>query len=121
MNHNTTQPIILERRQNADTALLQLIQQIHDNQIALDVKVSAHINEEPSKIAEAVAKLIKDAFPDGDLSLHKEEHKANIARAKAKAEFWNGIARGAATWGAVGLLGWLAMVVWQALKQGIKP
>lgn len=68
----------IERR-SENRLLLELVNQIIVNQNNMDTKLSNHMVEESEeiakKIAEAIAKLAREAFTDSNLDAHKKDHE----------------------------------------------
>lgn len=113
-----TEEFIERRKTDQMQVILQLVQQIHDNQIAMDAKLTKHMTEETKELAEAIKKLMDDSFPDGDPSGHRRAHEVRIKREEERAEFWKKMRLELGKWGLLGLVGWLVVVAWQAFLQG---
>ena len=56
------------------------------------------------------------AFPDGDPDGHRKAHEAWIRREQARAVFWERIRDEAVKWGIFGVIGFVVMAVWMAIK-----
>jgi hypothetical protein len=92
--------------------LLELVKQIHESQKALEAKVTTHMTDETNALAIAITKLMKDAFPEGDPDGHRRHHELVIQREEEKAKFWQEMRIAAGKWAGIGVLGFLAMLVW---------
>lgn len=104
------------RKDNQLDVVLVLVRQIHDSQLALDQKFTRHIEEETTQLAASIAKLMSQAFPEGDPDGHRRHHLLVIAREEAKVKFWNEMVTAGAKWAGLGVLGFLATAVWFAIK-----
>lgn len=102
-----------ERRRN-DTLVLALMTEVRDTLRRLETKVDDHIAEEPGLFKAHAA----SAFPGGDPDGHRRFHEAEIARREERAQLYRDLRAHLAKWGVVGLLGWLAVVAWQAFLHG---
>ncbi len=98
--------------------LLVLVQQIHDNQMSMDAKLTTHMRDETHEIAEAIAKMMADSFPQGDPAGHRRYHEASIKAAEDKALFWGKMRFEITRWGLIGFLGWVVYALWQSFLQG---
>lgn len=112
-------PIIERRRSSPE--LIELIWTVHDNQLALSAKLDKHMKEETSELADAIARLMKEAFPEGDPDGHRRHHELVIKQAEEKAEFWQKMRLELAKWGLLGFLGWALLQLWQSFLQGPRP
>lgn len=112
-------PIIERRRSSPE--LIELIRTVHDNQLALSAKLDKHMKEETSELADAIARLMKEAFPEGDPDGHRRHHELVIKQAEEKAEFWQKMRLELAKWGLLGFLGWALLQLWQSFLQGPRP
>jgi hypothetical protein len=114
-----SQPFTPDRRAD-DRALIMLVQQVHDNQQALDGKLTQHMTDETRRLAEAVADILKRSFPEGDADGHRKAHEQQMQTIAARAEFWKKLSFEVSKYGLVGLVGWLAYAAWIALLKGPK-
>jgi hypothetical protein len=105
-------------RRNSDTAVLILVQQVHDDVQAMKKRLDEHMKDETLELAEAVATLMVKAFPEGDPLGHRVKHEADIQAAKDRAEFWKKLLFEISKWGIAGVLGWLAYAAWTAFLLG---
>lgn len=105
-------PLIDRRKPSAE--LLILVEEVRSHQIEMKTKLESV----PSDIAQALATLMKDAFPEGDPDGHRKHHEAVIKAAEEKAEFWKKMRIEVAKWGIIGALGWLLVLAWNGLLQG---
>lgn len=111
MNDQTT-----DRRDNS--AMINLITEIHKDVKSLDARLSAHMCSETSDLANEVAKLMTAAFPEGDPATHRQRHEAEIRRIEARAAFWEKMRFEITRWGLIGVIGWLVVVGWRAFLKG---
>lgn len=112
-----THPPAIERRTET-TALLTLVNLIHDNLRSLDAKLTSHIADEPHQTAQEVAKIMQLAFPDGDAAGHREAHEDQIRIYKDRADFWKKMLFEVSKWGLLGVLGWAGYALWKAFLAG---
>lgn len=108
----------VERRRSSDDTLLLLVQQVHDNQIAMDTRLTKHIDAVPEELAKAMAKMMADSFPQGDPTGHRRYHESSIRQAEAKAEFWSKMRVELAKYGLLGFAGWAFYALWGAFLHG---
>ena len=69
---------------------------------------------------DAILAQFKGAFPGGDPIGHCEWHEAEIARIRARKDFWQKMTFELAKWGLIGFLGWLFLQLWHGALQGPK-
>ncbi len=100
------------------SAILQLVKQTHENQLTMDAKLTHHMTEETNELAEAITKLMSDAFPAGDPVGHRRHHELVIKQAEEKAEFWLKMRIALAQYGLLGFAGWVVYSLWQSFLQG---
>lgn len=93
----------------------------------LAVEILRKINDMEKKleqclegVREAVdtAKLCDTAFPDGNRESHRRYHEEIMQITNDRAELRKSLIRSVASWGIIGLLSWLAYVVWKAFLLG---
>lgn len=101
-----------------DPIVLRLITQIHESQVELDRKLSAHMTNETQELAEAITKLMADAFPEGDPGGHRRHHELVMQQAEEKAEFWRSMRKEVGKWGLLGVLGFLVAAAWRSFLMG---
>ena len=115
----TLEPVLRDRRKdNPLSAMLLLIKQIHESQVSLDQKLTHHITEETDELARAIAKLLAEAFPDGDSDGHRRHHELVMAREEERMVFWKEMRVAAAKWLGLGVLTFLAGAAWTQLLKG---
>jgi hypothetical protein len=121
-------PEFNDRRRDSPMQLLHLVQRIDRNQVKMDEKLSKHMATETHELAEAITKLMADAFPLGDPGGHRRHHELVIKQAEERAKFWQEMRIAGAKWAGVGALGLLAGLIWtgamtklMALLAGAKP
>lgn len=100
------------RKDSPMPVLLELVKQVHASQKALDKRLAHHMNMETGELAEAIAKLMKDAFPEGDPDGHRRHHELVIQREEERAQFWREMRVAAGKWAGLGLLGLLLTLLW---------
>ena len=113
----TDHDILDERRRN-DSLVLTLMQEIHTDVRAMNAKMTAHIEEEPKVMADAIQRAMDNAFPDGDALGHRVIHEADIQRVKDRAEFWKKLVFEITKYGLFGVAGWVAYTLWIAFLKG---
>jgi hypothetical protein len=109
---------IVERRHNNNTELLELVKIIHANQIVMDKRLTEHMKNETMELAEAITKLMGEAFPGGDVYGHKQAHVAWIEEVKERTDFYRTMKKKLVEWGLLGFAGWAVFALWQAFLQG---
>lgn len=108
----------IERRRNPSPELMALVRTIHDAQLALDSKLSNHMTTQKTELAETIASLMAEAFPEGDPSGHRRHHELVIKRAEEQAEFWQKMRLELAKWGLIGFIGWALVQLWNGVLVG---
>lgn len=98
--------------------LLELVREIHANQIESDKRLMAHMQDEPIKMAEEIARLMAKAFPAGDPDGHRRHHELVIRQAEAKTEFWSKMVFELTRWGLIGLAAWLVHAAYKHFLAG---
>lgn len=107
----------VERRSN-DSMVIVLMQQVHEKIEAMDKKLTQHMVDETSVLAEEIAKLMNNAFPGSDPMGHRKAHEAQMEAIADRAAFWKMLRNEIAKYGIVGLLGWITYSLWMALLRG---
>lgn len=100
--------------------LLELVKKVHESQKKLDEKLTEHMTKETDELAQAVMKLMNDAFPGGDPLGHRNYHEASIKKAEEQTKFWAEMRVAAAKWVGLGVLTFLAGAAWTAFLKGPK-
>ncbi len=100
--------------------VLTLITQVHDKIDRIDEKLSNHIINETSDLANEIARVMLKAFPRGDPDAHRLHHELAIQNAEAKAKFWQTMSTEIAKWGLIGFLGWAGFALWKTFLMGPK-
>lgn len=125
MNEPTEPQGPMPERRSETSAHLALVQTVHDdvktlhtNISALDHRLTKHMTEKTMELAREISKLMSDAFPEGDPTGHRKHHEAVIAKAEARAKFWQKMLYEITKYGLMGFIGWLAVTAWQAFLQG---
>ncbi len=98
--------------------LLELVRIIHANQLEMDRKLTDHMKNETQELAEAITKLMADAFPQGDLYGHRKAHVAWIEEVEQRTDFYRTLKKKLVEWGLLGFLGWAIYALWTAFLQG---
>lgn len=97
---DTRQPPVDRRKPSAE--LLMLVQEVRGHQLEMREK----LDNVPQEIAQALAVLMKDAFPDGDAAGHRKHHEAAIKAAESRAAFWGKLYFELAKYGLIGFAVW---------------
>lgn len=84
------------------------------------IRLNAHVNKEEGDWDEMKASLdsLALAFPNGDTSGHASYHTNIMQIMEDRKAFWKKMRENTATWGILGLLGWMAIALWHAFLQG---
>jgi len=98
--------------------VIQLITEIHKDVKDLDRKLTKHMLEETSELAQEIASLMIKAFPDGDPSGHKAAHEAWIKKTEAQAAFAEKMKFELIRWGLICFLGWAVIALWRSFLLG---
>ncbi|MFZ2287604.1 MAG: hypothetical protein WAV93_11515 [Bacteroidales bacterium] len=64
--------------------------------------------------------IVAQAFPNGNIHDHSAWHSATTQKEKAKAAFWDDMAKSVAKWGLLGTLGFLAVAAWEHFRVAIR-
>jgi hypothetical protein len=104
---NTPPP---ERRKS--DANMAIVREIFTEVKGMRAELTAHIIDE--KV------IIANAFPDQDADGHRRAHEAWIKKTEASAKFWDDMRASIAKWGAISLLGFIAIAVWRSALVGPK-
>lgn len=99
-----------ERRKSPSSALVLMVQQIHEDVNALDGKLTVALSEHKKEMRE----MLENAFPGGDADGHRRHHEAAIMAAEKRANFWSTMHMELAKWGLVGFAAWAVVHLWQA-------
>lgn len=120
-----SQDPIKDRRRSVNDPLMSMFRQIQNNQQeikdsqrAMDNKLTKHMESVPKDLAEAIAELMADSFPQGDPAGHRRYHEASIKAAEDRADFWSKMRMELFKWGLLGFAGWAAYALWHAFLQG---
>jgi len=112
-------------RRNGDTALLLLVQKVHEDVkgmkvdvVGLTSRLDVHMRDETLALAMAVSELMIKSFPQGDPDGHKALHEADIQAAKDKAEFWKKMRFELSRAGILAFLVWAGVQVWKGALAG---
>ena len=106
------------RKDSPMPVILELVKQIHTSQKKLDEKLTRHMTDETDELAQAIARLMADAFPESDPSGHRLHHELVIRQAEEKAKFWAEMRVAAAKWLGLGVLTFLAGAAWTQFLKG---
>ncbi len=106
------------RKDSPMPVLLELVKKIHDSQKDLDDRLTRHMTDETSELAMAVAKLMREAFPEGDPEGHRRHHELVIKRAEEQAAFWKEMRIAGGKWLGLGILTFIAGAAWTAFLNG---
>ena len=98
--------------------LLALVTQINAKVDSVADILDEHVKDEMDDISRHVAKILSEAFPEGDLKMHYSYHQLAINKARAQTAFWEDLAKSVAHWGLIGFLSWMLYIVWKALLAG---
>jgi len=107
-----------DRRVTDMASIVGLVTEIHKDVKLLDAKLSQHMIDETSELAQEIAKLMRDAFPAGDALGHKAAHEAWIKQTEASAEFWTKMRFELTRWGLFGFIAWAFYALWKAALLG---
>lgn len=126
MNESTEPQEPMPERRAETSVLLALVQTVHDdvkamhtNITALDLRLTKHMTEETMELAREISKSMADAFPEGDPAGHRKHHEAVIAKAEARAKFWQKMLYEITKYGLFGFISWLAVTAWSGFLQGL--
>ena len=116
-----TAEFVDRRRDSPMPVILELVTQIHKSQKALDEKLTQHMTNETTELAEAITRLMSDAFPEGDPEGHRHHHELVIKQAEERAKFWQEMRIAGAKWAGLGVLSFLVLSAWQTFLKGPSP
>ena len=106
------------RKDSPMPVILELLRRVHQGQKDLDAKLSQQMEEETDELAQAVSKLLSEAFPQSDPLGHRLHHEAVIKQAEEKAQFWKEMRIAVGKWAGIGLLTFLAGAAWTKFLAG---
>jgi hypothetical protein len=106
------------RKESPMPVILELVKQIHESQKSLDRKLTDHMTNETTELAEAIVRIQAEAFPMGDPVGHRHHHEMVIKQAEERAKFWQEMRIAAAKWAGLGVLGFLVLSAWQQFLKG---
>ena len=106
------------RKDSPMPVILELVKQIHTSQKKLDEKLTRHMTDETDELAQAITKLMKEAFPEGDPDGHRRHHELVIQQAEEKAKFWAEMRVAGAKWAGLGILSFLVAAAWAQFLKG---
>jgi len=84
---------------------------------SLDAKLTEHMAREENTLEEML-KRISTAFPNADLPAHRMYHEEVMVAIQERADLRRSLIKSVATFGVLGILGWLCLVAWQAFLHG---
>jgi len=95
-------------------ALMAMVEQLNSSVDDLRIELADGMTVQRLALKDSIA----DAFPEADPVGHRRHHEAVIKAAEERAKFWADIRVSTAKWGLFGLLGWIAVLIWNGLLQG---
>lgn len=113
---DNAQTIDRRKEDSGFAALMLLVETIHVDLKNLDAKLSDHIIDESTNLAQQIAKLVHEGFPDGDLRKHRAEHEETLGNAADKKELNKKIREKTVSglvWAAFVLIG---VALWEYIK-----
>ena len=114
-----TQHPVMERRAD-NQVILMMVRAMHKDVSMLRDDLRKHMTDETDELAEAVASILKRAFPNEDPDGHRKAHEEQMDILQGRAKFWKSISYEVTKYGLFGVLGWLAYTVWTAFLLGPK-
>lgn len=113
-------PVNVERRISDLTAVLGIVTQVHTRLEQIDDKLTQHVHNETTELANEIARVLLRAFPGGDADGHRRHHELAIQKAEASTKFWQTMSTEISKWGLLGFLGWAGFALWKAFLAGPK-
>jgi hypothetical protein len=107
----------LHRRLESVESIQQLIHKIYESTNSTEQRVTNLMISFSSYSAKQ--DLIANGFPNSDPEGHRKAHELFIKHAEAKAVFWGKMRDEAAKYGILGVLGFILMAVWIAIKNEV--
>jgi len=100
--------------------ILKMVRSIDEKLDVTTATLTNHMTVEESDWKSMHSKLdaLNQGFPNGDTRGHAAYHSNIIEIMEDRKAFWKKMRDAAAQWGLIGVLGWLAVIVWQAFLQG---
>ena len=108
----------IDRREHV--VVLETVQRMEHKLDSVSSELRTHIAEETSDIAKEIAKLMREAFPEGDPDGHRRHHELVIEREEERRDFYKSLRKELSKWGLIGVASWLVMLVWRAILLGPK-
>ena len=65
-----------------------------------------------------ISKLLKSAFPDGDLERHRMAHERWIKKDEDDRKFWMDIKKQVVGWGLTAAIAWASLLLWAGFLRG---
>ena len=109
----------VERRAN-DSLMVILMQEVHKKIDDMDKRLTQHMTNETLVLAEEIAKLMNNAFPEGDPSGHRTYHESQMAAIADNAAFWKTMRNEVSKWGILGVLGFIVIAALKHFLEGPK-
>lgn len=109
----------IERRKEANAAVIKLIEQVQTSVDELRDLVNGHISGLEDQRKAIIADLLREAFPEGDHEAHRRYHESLIRAAEDRAAFWKKMRDELAKWGLIGFTGWALWALIQAAVAAI--
>jgi hypothetical protein len=102
----------LPDRRKTDEEIVALMRAMFVEIRGMRQELHGHIQDE--------SMVLKHAFPNGDPDGHRAAHDAWIRKAESQAKFWQELKSSVFSWGALGVLGFLAIAAWKYALEGPK-
>jgi hypothetical protein len=103
---------------NVNVALMHLIEELTKQVHEMREEFKKDRSDRDSERDALIARLLTEAFPEGDHEAHRKYHENLIKRDEARLKFWIDMRNELTKWGLFGFLGWCVFALWQAFLQG---
>lgn len=102
-------PMPTERRNDVNTALMHLIEELTGQVHEMREEIRAHRETLDVQREALVQKLLAESFPHGDHEAHRKYHERLIKADEERIAFWKKMREELTKWGLIGFFGWLAV------------
>lgn len=102
-------PMPSERRNDVNTALMHLIEELTGQVHEMREEIRAHRETLDVQREALIAKLLAESFPHGDHEAHRKYHERLIKADEERIAFWKKMREELTKWGLIGFFGWFAV------------
>lgn len=102
--------------------LYDIVAQHNESLIRMEQSITNMVNtiQGQEERNAACRERLMDMVPEGDFDGHRRYHEAIIKKMEAKAKWWQDFSASIAKWGAIAVLGWMAVAMWHEAVAAIR-